>query len=78
MRKSHLIIVLSLLFTMIILLLNSFLIPILNKYTLFILISLLLVILSFLVGFTNDKSRYNKDIILTILIGILSYYILNI
>lgn len=77
MKRSHLIIVLSLLFTMIILLLNSFLVPILNKYTLFILISLLLVILSFLVGFTNDKSRHNKDIILTILIGILSYYILT-
>ncbi len=76
MKKSHLRVVLTLLFTMIILLVNSFLVPILNKYTLFILITLTLILLSFLVGFTIDKNRYNKDIILTILMCILFYYVL--
>lgn len=77
MKRSHIIVVLTLLFTMVILLLNSFLIPILNKYTLFFFTFLLIIVLSLLIGFSKDNNRYNKDIILTIIIGCLSYYVLT-
>lgn len=77
MKKSQIEIVSILVFTMILMLLNSFLTPIFNKYTLFLLIVFLIIITVLLVGFTVDNSRYNKDIILTIIIDCMSYYILT-
>ncbi len=77
MKRSHLIIIIIMIISMTVLLLNSFLIPIFNKYTLFIFVSLLLLFLIFTVGFTKDKNRYNKDIILTLLMCILFYYVLT-
>jgi signal peptidase I len=77
MKRSHLIIIIIMIISMTVLLLNSFLVPIFNKYTLFLFVSLLLLVLIFTVGFTKDKNRYNKDIILTLLMCILFYYVLT-
>lgn len=77
MKKSQLRVLIVLTFMLLVLLFNSFITRIFNQYTLCIFVLLLGFVSYFLVGYEKEKSRYNKDIILSILIYITIYYILT-
>ena len=76
MKKSHVKLAVFDIFLIIVLLLNSFILSILNTYlrmSIFVLI--LLVIFKILFGFEKDNHRYTKDIMMNITIIYLSSFI---
>lgn len=75
MKRSQIKALILLAFMLLILLFNSFITKILGEYSICAFIFILGVISYFTLGFEKEKSRYNKDIILSILIYIAIYYI---
>lgn len=60
-----------------VLLFDFFILKKLDKYSICIFITFLIVISYYLIGFRKIKSRYDKDIILTIFIYVFMYYIIT-
>lgn len=75
MKRSQKIIIGLLSFMFLVLLINSFITKIFSRYSICAFISIVLIISYLLLGMEKEKSRYNKDIILSILIYIAIYYI---
>lgn len=75
MKRSQIIVIGLLTFMLFALLFNSFITKIFSRYSICVFIFLLDVIAYFLLGFEKNKSRYNKDIILSLIIYITIYYI---
>lgn len=75
MKRSQIIVIGLLTFMLFALLFNSFITKIFSRYSICVFIFLLGVIAYFLLGFEKNKSRYNKDIILSLIIYITIYYI---
>lgn len=75
MKRSQIIVIGLLTFMLFALLFNSFITKIFSRYSMCVFIFLLDVIAYFLLGFEKNKSRYNKDIILSLIIYITIYYI---
>lgn len=75
MKRSQMIVIGLLTFMLFALLFNSFITKIFSRYSICVFIFLLDVIAYFLLGFEKNKSRYNKDIILSLIIYITIYYI---
>ena len=77
MKKSQIKAIGILAFIALILLFNSFITKIFNQYSICVFILFLVVISYYLIGFEKEKSRYNKDIILSIIIYLTIYYIVT-
>ena len=75
MKRSQKIIIGLLSFMFLVLLINSFITKIFSRYSICAFIFIVLIISYLLLGMEKEKSRYNKDIILSILIYIAIYYI---
>ena len=75
MKRSQKIIIGLLSFMSLVLLINSFITKIFSRYSICAFIFIVLIISYLLLGMEKEKSRYNKDIILSILIYIAIYYI---
>lgn len=75
MKRSQIIVIGLLTFMLFALLFNSFITRIFSRYSICVFIFLLGGISYFLLGFEKNKSRYNKDIILSLIIYISIYYI---
>ena len=75
MKRSQKIIIGWLSFMFLVLLINSFITKIFSRYSICAFIFIVLIISYLLLGMEKEKSRYNKDIILSILIYIAIYYI---
>ena len=75
MKRTQIIVIGLLTFMLFALLFNSFITKIFSRYSICVFIFLLDVIAYFLLGFEKNKSRYNKDIILSLIIYITIYYI---
>lgn len=75
MKRSQKIIIGLLSIMSLVLLINSFITKIFSRYSICAFISIVLIISYLLLGMEKEKSRYNKDIILSILIYIAIYYI---
>lgn len=75
MKRSQKIIIGLLSFMFLVLLINSFITKIFSRYSICAFISIVLIISYLLLGMEKEKSRYNKDIILSLLIYIAIYYI---
>ena len=75
MKRSQKIIIGLLSFMFLVLLINSFITMIFSRYSICAFIFIVLIISYLLLGMEKEKSRYNKDIILSILIYIAIYYI---
>ena len=75
MKRSQKIIIGLLSFMSLVLLINSFITKIFSRYSICAFIFIVLIISYLLLGMEKEKSRYNKDIILSLLIYIAIYYI---
>lgn len=75
MKRSQKIIIGLLSFMFLVLLINSFITKIFSRYSICAFIFIVLIISYLLLGMEKEKSRYNKDIILSLLIYIAIYYI---
>lgn len=75
MKRSQKIIIGLLSIMSLVLLINSFITKIFSRYSICAFISIVLIISYLLLGMEKEKSRYNKDIILSLLIYIAIYYI---
>lgn len=75
MKRSQKIIIGLLSIMSLVLLINSFITKIFSRYSICAFIFIVLIISYLLLGMEKEKSRYNKDIILSILIYIAIYYI---
>lgn len=75
MKRSQKIIIGLLSFMFLVLLINSFITKIFSRYSICVFIFIVLIISYLLLGMEKEKSRYNKDIILSLLIYIAIYYI---
>lgn len=75
MKKSQIKAFIILAFMLSILLFNSFITKIFSQYSICAFILSMGIISYFILGYQKEKSRYNKDIILSILIYIAIYYI---
>ena len=75
MKRSQKIIIGLLTFMFLVLLINSFITKIFSRYSICAFIFIVLIISYLLLGMEKEKSRYNKDIILSLLIYIAIYYI---
>jgi len=79
MKKSYVKLIMFNIFLVIILLLNSFILNILNFYNMIIFLILSIIIFKLIFGFEKDNHRYKKDIIVNMLIiflsGFLIYYL---
>ena len=75
MKKKKKIIIGLLSFMFLVLLINSFITKIFSRYSICAFIFIVLIISYLLLGMEKEKSRYNKDIILSLLIYIAIYYI---
>lgn len=75
MKRSQKIIIGLLSIMSLVLLINSFITKIFSRYSICAFIFIVLIISYLLLGMEKEKSRYNKDIILSLLIYIAIYYI---
>ena len=75
MKRSQKIIIGLLSFMAIVLLINSFVTKIFSRYSICAFIFIMVIIAYLLLGIEKEKSRYNKDIILSLIIYIAIYYI---
>lgn len=75
MKRSQVIVIGMLIFMLMLLLFNSFITKIFSAYSICAFVLLLIIISYLLLGFEKVKSRYSKDIILSIIIYIAIYYI---
>ena len=75
MKRSQKIIIGLLSFMFLVLLINSFITKIFSRYSICAFIFIVLIISYLLLEMKKEKSRYNKDIILSLLIYIAIYYI---
>ena len=75
MKRSQKIIIGLLSFMSLVLLINSFITKIFSRYSICAFVFIVLIISYLLLGMEKEKSRYNKDIILSLLIYIAIYYI---
>lgn len=77
MKVSQIKVILLLTFISALLIFNSFVNKIFNNYGICIFLLILIGVSIYLFGYKKEKSRYNKDIILSIVIYCIAYYLLT-
>lgn len=75
MKRSQIIVIVLLVIMLFVTLFNSFISSIFSRYSICLFVFLFGIISYFLLGFERNKSRFSKDVILSLIIYIIIYYI---